>query len=404
MRNKFLFFIVLGVCIIPPFNNDVYLSVLPTLAKLFQSQNVAMIMSYGLLGLAISQPLYGPLSDRFGRKPILMVGLVIFTVASAAIIFTNSFSALLIARLIQGIGACSTLISALAIVRDTYDKEDIVRATSMIMAIIGVCPAIGPMLGSFLNHTWGWRASFVFLFALGVFYLVWIGLFFKETHQKGNRQSLAISNIIYNYKTLLKNKRFLSYCMTAALAYSVLFSYINISAYFIMQQMHFSMINYGLILSLNAIAILVTAILAPSLAKRISLETTMLIGTGLITAGGVLLWTINTVFTASIITFMLPIFISTIGIGFIRPTGSSGAMRAANAKISGTAAALFSFLAFSLSAIVVTLSARYILTLNDFGVLIIILGIGSSLFAMGAKPKTIMTKGGASNGIKLAAR
>lgn len=176
-HHKFFFIIALSVCITVPLTNDIFISGMPEMKTFFVGNNISLVLSIFLLGLAVSQPFNGPLSDRFGRKPVLLAGLFLYTAASALAMLSGSFSTLIIGRFIQAIGISSALTSALAIARDTCQDEELIKSTGLIMALMAVGPATAPLIGSFLNHLWGWRASFYFLFILGCFYTLWISFF-----------------------------------------------------------------------------------------------------------------------------------------------------------------------------------------------------------------------------------
>jgi DHA1 family bicyclomycin/chloramphenicol resistance-like MFS transporter len=179
LHHKIIFILVLSVCATVPLTNDIFISGIPEMTRYFLGDDISLVLSASLLGLAIAQIFYGPLLDRFGRKPVLLGGLLLYILASAYVMLAQYFIPLIIGRFLQALGVCSAIVSVLAIVRDTYKKEELIKATGLIMAILGVGPAAAPLIGSFLNHLWGWRASFIFLFLLGLFYFLWI-LFFMD--------------------------------------------------------------------------------------------------------------------------------------------------------------------------------------------------------------------------------
>lgn len=387
MQKKYyaiIFLIILSVCLVVPFSIDIFISGFPAMSRYFPGANVSLILSVALLGLAVAQPIYGPLLDRFGRRPVLMVGLWIYTIASAQVMLTNSFTLLLIGRVIQALGACSAIISVFAIARDSYHEEKLIKATSLIMAMIGVSPAIAPLIGSLLNTLWGWRSSFIFLFIIGVFYALLVQIFFKETLLNKNHKALVFKNIFSNYLLLAKTPGFLMYCLTSGFSYSVLFSYLSLSSLFIIEQLHFNLINYGIIVAINALAIVVVAIFAPQLAKILSLSFTIKLGLSIIFFGGFLMWGVNLYFPTNIYTFMLPMFITTIGIGLIRPTASASALQLSPRQIAGSASAFFSFVSFIAGSIATTISAKLIYHVSSFGLFIMIMAI-SALLVMSIK-------------------
>lgn len=365
---------ILSVCVIVPLTNDIFISGIPAMKQVFVGNNISLVLSFSLLGLALGQLFYGPLSDRFGRKPILLTGLVVYILASAQVMTANSFAALLAGRLFQAIGACSATISALAIARDTCEHHELVGATSLIMAIMGVGPALAPLIGSFLNHTWGWRASFEFLFILGCCYFIWVAIFFKETHINKNKDALLFKNIWKNYLHLWQQPQFLRNCLTSGFSYGVLFSYIGLAPFFIIEQLHFSVLSFGIIVAINAIAIIITAAFIPTFVTRYSLQAMTRTGLATIFSGGVMMWLLNIFYAMNIYTLMIPIFFTTIGIGMIRPTASAGAMQHVQRNLAGSAASLFNLISFVSGTIAITFATKFIQNEVNFGLYIGALG------------------------------
>lgn len=368
-KNNFLKLIFM-VCLVVPFSIDIFLASLPDMNIYFHNANSVLVMSIFLLGFSLSQPFYGPLLDRFGRRPVLLVGLLIFLLASWQLMFVNSFSFMLVLRFVQALGACSAVIAVPAIARDVYQNEELLKAISFIMTMIGVSPAIAPLFGSILAHFFNWRASFVFLFILGAFFISFVFFLFKETIAHKNYQALHVKNIVSNYAHLAKQKKFISPTITAALSYSVMFAYLNLSSMFILKQMHFSMLQYGIIITLNAIPIILMASLTPRIAKRISLTNIMQIGLGFIFIGGIMMWILNNFIVHNIYSFEFPIIVALVGIGLIRPSASASALGAAEKKIAGFASAFFNFTGFMAGAFSSAISSRIIINVENFGVFI----------------------------------
>ncbi len=203
---------------------------------------------------------------------------------------------------------------------------------------------IAPLIGSFLNTAWGWRASFVFLLILAMFFTVLLQFFFKETQQEKNLSALNLKQMVHNYYQLIANKNYSKFCLTSGFSYGILFSYFAISPLFLIKQLHFSMINYGLIVAVNGVAIIAMAYLAPRLANKTSLNRVLLMGLFVIAIGGLLMLFVNLGMSLSVWSFMLPMFVTTVGIGMIRPTASAGAMAMADRKVAGSAAAGFNLI------------------------------------------------------------
>lgn len=373
--DSLLFKLIFSVCLVVPFSIDIFLSGMPAMANYYAGKNISLILSVALFGLAIAQLIYGPLLDRFGRRPVLLAGLWLYTLASAEVMLTHNFTLLVIGRFLQAIGACSATISVFTIARDIYHQEKLLQAMSFLMALMGISPILAPLLGSVLNQYWGWHASFIFLFAMGCFYTIVIQFFLPETQQQKNLNALKLNHIVFNYFSLLSNAKFTLICLVSGLSYSVLFSYFNFSAIVIIKQMHISMIHYGLIIAVNALAIIMMAKVAPKLAEKLTLFKTMQLGILFLLFGGFLMWLINHYMINSLSSFMLPMFLATIGIGLIRPTASTGALQLANIKIAGSATALFNFCAFVAGSLATTLTSQWITQVSAFGLFVALMAL-----------------------------
>ncbi len=375
--QKLLLIITFSSGITVPLTNDLFVAGIPAMQQVFISHNITLVLSMSLLGLAIAQPIYGPLSDHFGRKPVLIVGLLIYTLASAVVMLTHSFHTLLIARIIQAIGVCSTITSALAIARDTYEGHELTRAMSFLAALMAVGPVTAPLLGSFLNTWFDWHASFECLFYLGIFYSIFVICFYQETHPLINRKPLSIKHTWHVYQSLVKQVAFLNFCVTAGFTYGVLFSFIAMASIFIIDVLHLSILTYGIVMAINGIIIMIASIFVPKLCKKISHATASNIGLILIALGGILMFIANTSFINSLYTFMLPMFICTLGIGFIRPAASTGAMSLAEKSSAGTAASFFNFFSFVLSVIAMTFCSHIIHSISYLGIFFAALSISA---------------------------
>ncbi len=378
MFDKFpavIFALILSTCLVIPFSIDIFLSGLPAIAAHFPGVHVSLVLSIALLAFALAQPFYGPLFDRFGRRPVLISGLWIYTLASAAVMLSDSYHGLLVGRFFQAIGGCSTTIGIIAVVRDTYQGEQLLKVTSIIMAMIGISPTLAPLLGSVLNDAWGWRASFVFLFILGCFFLLLIQGFFKESLAHKNLHALGFKNIFINYHHLATQEFFLMYAIAGGIAFSVLFSYFSLSSLFLINQMHLSLVSYGLLVAVNAIALIGMALLAPWLHHRLSLRILQCSSFVLMLFGGVSMWAINAFYAATPLHFMLPMFITTIGIGLVRPVSSTGIMQLAPNHLIGSTSSLFNFIVFIMGAIASAFSPLIIDTVSDLGFFIVVLSL-----------------------------
>lgn len=366
--------LILSVCMVVPMSIDIFISSLPAIQTHFPGHNVTLVMGMSLIGLTLSQLFYGPLLDRFGRKPVIVTGLLIFTMASIIVVIANTFAVLIWARFVQAFGGSAAVVGIIAIVKDVYQKEQLMYKIGAVMAMIGISPVIAPFIGSILDSILGWRGGFCLLVVLGVFYTVVLIILFKETIYEKNKDALKISRILSNYACIIKTSGYLTYCFSSGFTYCILFSYLNISAFIIIKEMGFHVVSYGAIVAINALAIVIMAKIAPVSSKRYGLNNTIYLGLILILLGGLLMLLLNYMFPPTLLTFMAPVLVTTIGAGIIRPTANGGAIQLAPKHAIGSAAACFNIISFGFGAIVSIFSLQLIHTVFQFGIFILVFG------------------------------
>src|SRR6266446_10357734 len=167
-----------------PMSTDLYLPSLPGLLRHFDADiaEVQLTLSVFLVGLAVGQLVYGPLSDRFGRRPVLLAGLILYVVASAICALAPGVPTLIAARLLQATGACAGPVVCRAVVRDVHGREGAARILSYMGAAMALAPTLGPILGGFLELWFGWRAAFAVMTLYGAAGLVIVALALPETN------------------------------------------------------------------------------------------------------------------------------------------------------------------------------------------------------------------------------
>src|SRR6202020_859530 len=196
----------------------IFAPALPAAAKDLHATPTALELTISLyiLGLAVGQLIYGPASDRFGRRPVLLVGLSIFTIASIAGLFAPDTHTLILARFFQAVGGCSGLVLARAIIRDTSQTHEAARRLALTNLLVTAGPAVAPLIGAGLSSLWGWRTILMGLSALGVanFVLAWRIL--PETHPEA--LFVSASRYARDYVGLLRSRQFLGYAIGGACA------------------------------------------------------------------------------------------------------------------------------------------------------------------------------------------
>ena len=222
-----------------PVGMHIFVPALPAAAKDLHATPAALELTISLyiLGLAVGQLVYGPASDRFGRRPALLVGLSIFTIASVAALFAPDVHTLILARFFQALGGCSGLVLARAIIRDTSQAHEAARRLALTNLLVTAGPAVAPLIGGGLSALWGWRTILVGLSALGVanFVLAWRIL--PETRPEA-AMFVSASRYARDYVGLLRSRQFLGYAIGGACATTSLYAFIACAPFIFVDRLH----------------------------------------------------------------------------------------------------------------------------------------------------------------------
>src|SRR5258706_879385 len=189
---------------------------LPLLGPVFDDSpaRVQLVLTLYLAGIAAGQLVYGPVSDRFGRRPVLIAGLALFLAGTLLCALAWSLAALIIGRLLQALGACAGIVLARAIIRDVYDREAAARGLALVMMAMTLAPAISPALGAYLAEWFDWRAIFVLLGALGA--IVFAATVTRLAETNRHPASLDFAGIARSYALLLRSPGFAGFALCSA--------------------------------------------------------------------------------------------------------------------------------------------------------------------------------------------
>ena len=212
---------------IGPFSIDAYLPSFPSIEAEFGISRALLTQSLSvyLLAFAFSTLFWGPLADRFGRRLVILVSMVLYSLASIGCALAGSAEAFLLLRVMQGLAASGGFIAGRAMIRDAHDAEAAHRAMSQVMLLFALAPAVAPVLGGWLHEQFGWRSVFWFLGAFGSL-LILMGLFIKETLVDEHRRSIHPAAVIRVYISALLHKRFPALVLSLSLSFAGLFLYI----------------------------------------------------------------------------------------------------------------------------------------------------------------------------------
>lgn len=267
-RPKSYGLFVVFIAIIGAFSslvNDMYLPTIPAMMREFHTtpSMTQMGLSMAMLGMGIGSVLWGSLSDHFGRKPILIISLLIFALSTGVALLSPDITFFVAVRLVQGFGAGGAMVLSTSIPADVFAGRQLGKLMGIVGAINGIAPAAGPLLGGFLADRVGWRGIFVVLLAIGIGMTIWTTRT-NETLPPARRiAARRLSDYVKAYRTMLLNGRFMIYVIIKALGIALLYAYISSGPFIIQDHYHFSALTFGIIFGANALAIAAGAMLAP---------------------------------------------------------------------------------------------------------------------------------------------
>lgn len=255
---------------IGPLSIDMYLPAFPAIASGLgaQSSEVERTLAAYLSGMACAQLIYGPLADRFGRKPPLYGALILYIIASAGCALATSVEVLTICRIFQAMGGAAGMVIPRAVVRDHYSTQEAARALSMLMLIMGIAPILAPVVGAQILAWVGWRGIFVTITLCGIALLWTLSKVMVETLAPEKQIKLSWGNIFRTYGGLLLHRRFMAFALSGGLASATMFSYIVGSPRLFIEHFGVSPQTYGLLFGMNAASLIVGSQVCARLLKH----------------------------------------------------------------------------------------------------------------------------------------
>lgn len=212
------------------FGTDTMLPAFPEIAKDLELLNVnkaQLIISSFILGTGVGQLISGPISDTFGRKPIITIGLIIFILACIAAYYAETLEMMLVARFIQGLGISAPRTVTMALIRDLYSGRKMAQVMSLAMAIFVLVPALAPSIGQLLFVNFGWRSIYMAFIAFALIGLLWLNLRQPETLPFEQRKKISSTEFLRAFKIVITNSAVVKYTVTLALGFGALFGYLN---------------------------------------------------------------------------------------------------------------------------------------------------------------------------------
>ena len=333
-----------------PLSVDMYLPAMPVMMRALDTDigHMHLTLSAYLAGFAAFHLLCGPLADRFGRKPVLTIGTLVFVAACVGCANASSIEELLLFRVLQGIGACVGPTLARTVTRDLFGPRRAARALSLIAMLMALGPAIAPLIGGFVLLVLPWPVIFLFLASYGVLMIVLLHIYLPESIPE--KQSLHPVSIARNYWQLMLDPHYLLVTIASALVYSSLLAYLSSSSFVYIDMLGVPVQYFGFIFLSTVVGYMSGSAISARISNRYASEQTMVVGAALCLLSAAIMWLGNTLLPTSVLVLMLPMTLYAIGMGLVLPHAMSIAL-APFPHIAGTASSLLGFIQMSLSAL-----------------------------------------------------
>lgn len=259
----FMVIYLAGLSAFGSFVNDMYIPSLPSMTKDFGCTipMVQLGLTMGMIGLGLGQIILGPVSDKYGRKVVLVSSIIVFIIGALVSLLSPTIHFFLICRLVQGLGASGGYFLARTIPTDLYGGRQLAKTMAIIGAINGFAPACSPVLGGFISDRFDWKGVFVFLAAFAVILLCFSAKL-KETLPVAKRIKGSLWDAFKNYGNLIRNYRFMTHVMLKGTALGVLFAYVSSAPFIIQTHYGYSQIHFGLFMGFNALFIVAGSMIA----------------------------------------------------------------------------------------------------------------------------------------------
>ncbi len=340
-----LIIVLSAVLVVGEMATDMFVAALPQLAREYAASvsKVQMTLGSYLIGFALAQLFYGPISDRFGRRVPLLVGLTLFCATSLLSAQATSVEMLIGLRFLQSLGGAAGVTICLAIIRDMHDRDRSAVMLARMGTVIAVAPAIAPLFGGWLIEAFSWRATFYALAAWGAVAIFLVWTLIPESNPNRDPQALRLGGMVRNFGTLLRNRTYVGHMMTLVFCFGTFFAFIFGAPFVFIEVFGMREATFPLIITVQVGGFVAGTTLSERLAPRFGMDT-------------VFRWAVVTAWLSGMVTAAFPLFgvetIATIvapmvvfafAVGFIFPLGTAGAL-GPFPQIAGTAAALLGFL------------------------------------------------------------
>lgn len=335
-----------------PMSIDMYLPSLPTITADLgvDPSQVQLTLSAFFVGIALGQLLYGPLSDRFGRIPVLKVGISLYILASIACAMTSDVNELIAMRFIQALGGGAGAVLSRAMVRDLWSGDAAARILSYMMMVMSVAPLIAPFIGGYVLLFQGWRAIFWVLAGFGGLCLAAVMFRLPETHTKENRKPLSIGDMAAGYLRVFSHRQSLGFMLTGSFAFAGMFAYIAGTPFVYIEYFGVSPQEYGYLFGANIVMMVIGSFFNGRLVQTMGSRKMLGFGVSGVLLGGILLVAASVHGGLGLPGVFFPLLLSVGLVSMIGANSVAGALQPFP-DIAGTAAAMYGTLQFGAGAV-----------------------------------------------------
>jgi len=335
-----------------PLATDMYLPALPQIGSDFSTgtDQVQLTLSLYMLGFALAQLICGPLADRFGRKPIMIGGFLLFALASVGCALATNIETLMLCRFLQALGGSAGPVLGRAAIRDIYTPREAARIMAILASIMALAPAIAPTIGGFLVSGLGWASIFIVLAGYALVMAVVVTFGIPEPMRPEYRQPLRLCSLLRNYRTIATDISFLGYTLTNALIFSGLFAFLSGSSFVLIDFLGVEPEHFGLFFACIVVGYVTGNLTAVRLGSRLVPDQILVRGLTVAVVGGSIMAGLAIAEIHTVWAVILPQALFMVGVGMVLPQTMAGAM-ANFPQMAGSASALFGFSQMAVAAI-----------------------------------------------------